>query len=820
MRISGNPMRSALSILLLFLASLPVAAGFPWFGSSDTKVSAADCPVLFPGVSPGPARALASARTVRLDNQVIQMAWTWAEAGKESQSLRNVTLVNLVEPGAVALDGNPFTIVLADQSVITGSAMKVAGDAVISALAPLPAAACAAERLGGKQVTFKLVSDDGNLEAVYSASLRDGANYIRTRLELKTIRAPLSIAEVVMFDGTVAGARTGGTAEGVPVVTDTLFFGVEHPMAKNEAGPRWSTIGGWNPQTVMADRKACQFDVTDKIRTSGDYAVEFIYREGMRRLDIHKVTLLQDGKPISTDEHFGSAGNDHKNNLYHVRAAGHKQDKGINYAVVAEICTDGGDDSAGSIRFAKSDERPYVRCSHPRPAVLAPGRSIVHTFGVGVAPRGQLRRAFLRYLEMERAHPYRTFLHYNSWYDLGYFTKYSESDCLAVVDAYGKELTEKRKVKLDSFLFDDGWDNYDSVWDFHKGFPHGFVRVGEAAGKLNAGLGVWLSPWGGYGDPRNQRLAAGKALGYENNDGGFALSGPKYYARFRDRCIDLVKSNNANHFKFDGLGRGTSRVEGSAFNSDFEAAITLIGELRAMRKDLYVNLTTGTWPSPYWVFLADSIWRSGGDHDFAGVGSDRQRWITYRDAMTYGNIVQRCPLYPINSLMLHGIIYAKHANRLNADAGNDLRSEIRSFFATGTQLQELYVTPALLSKQNWDDLAASARWARAHADILVDSHWVGGAPAKLEVYGWAAWNANKAILSLRNPADKEQTIDIDPQPVFELPLGAPAVWKLRSPYGDQRLQTVELTAGRRSPITLKPFEVLVFDASGTLPKKP
>jgi hypothetical protein len=818
MRITGDKMMLLAGALLIGV-SLPAQAGFLGFGSSKPKEPVVDVAVAFPGVSPGKAQAVAIARTASLNNTVIQMAWTWAENGKGVQALRNVSLVNLVEPCAVVQDGNPFTIVLADKSTIAGASLKVAGDAVVTELVAQPDAACLADRLGGRQITFKLVSEDGNLEAVYSATLRDEANYIRTRLELKTVKTPLEIAEVVMFGGTVDGARTCGTAEGVPVVSDSMFFGMEHPMAKNEAGPRWSKIGGWNPQTITADRKTFEFDVSDKIRASGNYAVEFLYGEGVRRLDIHKVTLLQDGKAVSTDEHSGYTGNENRNNLYQVKVSGYEKDKGIKYVVAADLCTDGGDDSAGSIRFAKSDERPYVRCCNPRPAVLAPGRSIVHTFGVGVAAKGQLRRAFLRYLEMERAHPFRTFLHYNSWYDLGYFTKYNEKDCLAVVDAYGKELVEKRKVKIDSFLFDDGWDNYDSVWEFHNGLPNGFVRVGEAAGKLDAGLGVWLSPWGGYGVPRNRRLAAGKPQGYETNDGGFALSGPKYYARFRDACAGLVKTNNANHFKFDGLGRGTSRVEGSAFNSDFEAAISLIDDLRRLRKDLYVNLTTGTWPSPYWVFLADSIWRSGGDHDFAGPGTDRQRWITYRDAMTHSNIVQRCPLFPINSLMLHGIIYAQHANKLNTDAGNDLRSEIRSFFATGTQLQELYVTPALLSKQNWDDLAESARWARARADILVDTHWVGGAPAKLEIYGWASWKADRAVLALRNPSDKEKTIEIDPQSVFELPAGAPRAWKLKSPYGDQRLRTLELTAGTKTAVILKPFEVLVFDANGTTLKK-
>lgn len=44
----------------------------------------------------------------------------------------------------------------------------------------------------------------------------------------------------------------------------------------------------------------------------------------------------------------------------------------------------------------------------------------------GFWPPGQLRRGFLAYFECERADPYRTFLHYNSWYDMGYFSKFDE----------------------------------------------------------------------------------------------------------------------------------------------------------------------------------------------------------------------------------------------------------------------------------------------------------------------------------------------------------------------------------------------------------
>jgi hypothetical protein len=271
----------------------------------------------------------------------------------------------------------------------------------------------------------------------------------------------------------------------------------------------------------------------------------------------------------------------------------------------------------------------------------------------------------------------------------------------------------------------------------------------------------------------------------------------------------MIADYNVNQFKIDGTGNANSVVAGSKFDSDFDAAISLIGELRKARPDLYVNLTTGTYPSPFWLRFADSIWRGGSDHDFAGVGPWRQKWITYRDANTFRRVVTAGPLYPINSLMLHGLIYGKQAKNLDSDPGGDFRCEIRSYFGTGTQLQEMYITPELLSTENWDDLAEAARWARSYGQTLKDNHWIGGDPAQLEVYGWAAWSPAAGILTLRNPNEKEQTLNVDIGTAFELPQGAPRRYRAASPWkSDAGKAGLTLEAGKSQEFRLAPFEVM------------
>ena len=427
----------------------------------------------------------------------------------------------------------------------------------------------------------------------------------------------------------------------------------------------------------------------------------------------------------------------------------------------------------------------------------------------GVAPAGQTRRAFMAYLENERAHPFRTFLHYNSWYDIGFFTPYSQADALRVINAYGEQLVHKRGVRMDSFLFDDGWDDTSRLWQFHAGFPQGFAPLREAAARYGAAPGIWLSPWGGYGPPRTARLLTAQAGGYEVDDQGLALSGPKYYPLFRRTTLELLRNYGINQFKLDGTGSPDKVTPGSEFDSDFSAAMSLIADLRALQPGLFINLTTGTWPSPFWLRTADSIWRGGDDHAFAGAGSDRQRWMTYRDADTYGGIVRQGQLFPLNSVMLHGIIYARHARGLEADPGNDFAAECWSYFASGTGLQEMYISPDLLTAQNWDDLAAAARWARERAATLRDSHWIGGDPARGNLYGWASWSPQRALIALRNPTGHAQQLQVDLAMALELPNGAARSWRVTSPRGagDPR----HWSAGTVVTMVLKPFEFQLWE---------
>ena len=459
-------------------------------------------------------------------------------------------------------------------------------------------------------------------------------------------------------------------------------------------------------------------------------------------------------------------------------------------------------DPAAKNRIAEN----RARCVLEINLMLRPGESLRQSAAAGMVPAGQLRRGFLYYLERERAHPYRPFLHYNAWYDICWDQKIREDQCLRVIESFGRELTEKRGVRLASFVWDDGWDDPKTLWQpVKENFPNGFSKMLAAARRYQSTLGFWLSPFGGYGKPAQDRYTYGKEQGFEFKGGKFALAGPKYHARFLETCAEMIDKNGSNFFKFDGLTQDLAETE---------AMLRLTRDLRKHRPDLFVSITTGTWPSPFWLWFGDSTWRGGDDMGFFGPGSKREQWITYRDMITYRNVVRAAPLYPLNSLMNQGI--AQSLRGPAAELGNsreEMRREFRSFFACGTCLQELYVSAERMSPENWDDLAEAARWSAANAEVLVDTHWVGGDPGKEEAYGWASWSQRKGILALRNPSPKSQTLRLDPAKVFELPPNAPMAYELQSPWKSEKERPkIKMQAGSPTLFTLQPFEVSVYYA--------
>lgn len=407
---------------------------------------------------------------------------------------------------------------------------------------------------------------------------------------------------------------------------------------------------------------------------------------------------------------------------------------------------------------------------------------------VGLVAPNQLRRSFLAYSERERAVAWRPYPVYISWYELNidrnnapapsYKGNMTVEQCADVVSHWKTHFYDKYQMAPKAFVWDDGWDQY-GTWTFNPNFPNGFDEPANEAKQMGTGIGAWLGPVGGYGQSGEYRRA------YWRSKGGMQLSNEDYYNFFIRCCTNMIDRYDFRFFKFDGISAQASAIgpdEGTRGEENAEAIISIERAVRQMRPDIFLNTTVGTWASPFWFHFTDAVWRQEGDYGEAGdQGTDRERWITYRDRLVYQNFIQRSPVCPINTLMTHGFILSRWgAVSKNMDYDGIVR-EMRCAFACGSGMVELYNDYKLMDeiKDNqgnagalWKDLAECIKWQQEQADVLPDAHWVGGNPwdgKKANVYGWAAWNGKKSVLTLRNPSASAQSFTTTLREALEIP---------------------------------------------------
>ena len=407
---------------------------------------------------------------------------------------------------------------------------------------------------------------------------------------------------------------------------------------------------------------------------------------------------------------------------------------------------------------------------------------------VGLVAPKQLRRSFLAYSERERAVAWRPYPVYISWYELNidrnnaqapsYKGNMTVEQCADVVSHWKTHFYDNYQMAPKAFVWDDGWDQY-GTWTFNPNFPNGFDEPANEAKKMGTGIGAWLGPVGGYGQSGEYRRA------YWRSKGGMQLSNEDYYNFFIRCCTNMIDRYDFRFFKFDGISAQASAIgpdEGTRGEENAEAIISIERAVRQKRPDIFLNTTVGTWASPFWFHFTDAVWRQEGDYGEAGdQGTDRERWITYRDRLVYQNFIQRSPVCPINTLMTHGFILSRWgAVSKNMDYDGIVR-EMRCAFACGSGMVELYNDYKLMDeiKDNqgnagalWKDLAECIKWQQEQAEVLPDAHWVGGNPwdgKKANVYGWAAWNGKKSVLTLRNPSTSAQSFTTTLREALEIP---------------------------------------------------
>ncbi len=645
---------------------------------------------------------------------------------------------------------------------------------------------------------------------------------------------PLDAKRAYQVIGNTDGAVVCGTSD----ADDTLqWIAIEHPMAKYElvhhakqlVFRRCQKKETYSIEDLTNIDEATGYFYVPVNPTAESISVTFQYTGGNLKALIYGVEALnpKNSDLLAHDIKTGETGNRSINNTYTLSGL----TAGSPVVLRVKAGTDGKGSSNGkillsgatpvaSLNLRPAQKKPVVEQQTdtltayiPVVDTLRAGESMTFSYVIGQCKDAtQFRRVFNTYLNAERAHPHRVLPHYNSWYDLcinrndaPVEKRFTREEALASMRAFRKELWEERGVFINSYLWDDGWDNFDSLWGFNENFPNGFKELADEAHLVpGASIAVWMSPFGGYGGSFGRRLAYAKKMGIvEPNAPGLLLAKPTYYAAFRDRVLQMIKDYDMNLFKFDRMGSG-SDANGAAdrYAADLRAVGNLCAEMRAAKQDVFINCTVGTWASPYWLMWCDSIWKGDGDCDYLGdVGTPRQKWVTYRDNVIYDRFVSKSPLFPLNSMMMHGIIVCKSSpwNTMldYRGTGNyrykgegystptacvDFAAEVWMGVALGTGLQEYYITPDFMSETWWDILANGVKWIKENEATLTDAHWIGGDPgsghdlqkrgnAPKDIYGYASLGDKKGIVILRNPSDKTQTYALNLDNVLEMPTG-------------------------------------------------
>ena len=468
--------------------------------------------------------------------------------------------------------------------------------------------------------------------------------------------------------------------------------------------------------------------------------------------------------------------------------------------------------------------------------VLACGQEIGERLGgawiesegvvTALSPDAFIKLWFWRYLDRIRAAPERPYVLYNSWYDLrspdyklGPDRVLDEKNLVKAAGILRQKLVEERGIGLDAFALDDGWDTYAGAWELSPAqFPHGLAPIAEALKPMAARLGIWFGPIGGY-NQRDVRVDWMRGHGYETVDGKMCVAGERYRALLKKRVTDFIRGADAGYFKWDGIQFSCSEP-GHGHLPDvysrravMEAVAGLCRTARSERRDMFLNITSGTWLSPWWVRYADTIWMQGQDYGFADVPSisRRDQSTTYRDSVLYDDLRKSDFWFPVSSLMTHGVIRARISPFAEPREPLDkFTDEVALYAARGIAMWELYISPDLLTDGEWQAEADAIRWLKENFETLKTVEMIGGDPRRHETYGYVHFKGRGGIVAARNPVVEPQTLRLEFAPALGLADDA-ADLVLERVYPTRWISPALFKAGESTDIPLGGFETAIYE---------
>lgn len=382
-----------------------------------------------------------------------------------------------------------------------------------------------------------------------------------------------------------------------------------------------------------------------------------------------------------------------------------------------------------------------------------------------------LQKAFFEYIK-DISKPIRLRRQYNSWYDnMLNITRENVYNSFLEID---KGLTATGEPPLDSFVADDGWNDYSKgFWSFNEKFPDELYPFKNLAKSLGSDFGLWVGPRGGYttDTPKFAKAIEKAGNGYFNRSSGdICVASEKYVKRMKEMMTDFERKFSLDYFKLDGFAQKpcknkhhdhlTGGYKDMYFYSDtWEKWLEVFEELSlGGGSNFWINLTCYAPPSPWFLQWVNSLWIQISD-DMGFVGkkgavSDKDRLLSYRDERYLDFYQVRQFQFPQRALYNHDPIYASEAKISMTD--EEFRSYLFTMAARGTSFWELYYSYSMMTESKWRINYSALRFIEDNLDVLSNSVIFGGRPSESSVYGYSCFADYEGIVCLRNSSSESR----------------------------------------------------------------
>ena len=379
-------------------------------------------------------------------------------------------------------------------------------------------------------------------------------------------------------------------------------------------------------------------------------------------------------------------------------------------------------------------------------------------------------------------------IQYNSWFDNMMFI--DDENIIESFLAVDKQLNETGVRPIESYVVDDGWNqyrktadqyltgddlrrngsvegkdglNHSGFWQFNNKFPNGLTPSSSLVQKLGSDFGVWIGPRGGYNYQGNLAGIIADADNGSVAGGSIDVADQRYVSKFQEMAIQWMKDYGVNYWKWDGFAdngqynafaKGDGVVEynqahhhmtggpnGYFHSTDlWEKWINLFDEVWKTADEeqinkLWVSLTCYVNPSPWFLQWSNSVWMQctadRGERTNGVIDDKMNAMLTYRDGAYYDFVKNHDFQFPMANIYNHDPIYGKEGTGITADSmdGEQFRNYLYMMGTRGTAFWELYYSDSIFNDEKYLINADFLKWEEENFDMLRNAKWVGGNPS-------------------------------------------------------------------------------------------